>query len=65
MRSLPALIEETSSPDAISLVHYVCDVVYRELHDHIKFLCALNKHIYELYFSEAPRMKSVSNLECA
>ena len=38
----------------------------RDLHDHIKFLCALNKHyIYELYFSEAPRMKSVSNLECA
>ena len=35
---------------------------YCELHDLIKFLCAQNKDIRTIYFSEAPRMKKYFKL---
>ena len=35
---------------------------YCELHDLIKFLCALNKHIRTIYFSEDPGMKKYFKL---
>lgn len=55
------LIEETSSHLWFTTSMYVT-WYYCELHDLIKFLCALNKHIRTIYFSEAPRMKKYFKL---
>lgn len=34
---------------------------YCELHDLIKFLCALNKHIRTIYFQRLLELKNISN----